>query len=98
MSITAKYSLFAVSQTEICRTVGCSQSLPYQEDFHAMSKASNYAMSLRGHLWPWQSASLKTTVFALNFHIIETFRGNGLPRRAYALLAMTWLFGSLFLY
>ena len=38
-----------------------------------MSKASNYAMSLRGHLWPWQSVSLKTTVFTLNSHIIETF-------------------------
>ena len=38
-----------------------------------MNKASNYAMSLRGHLWPWQSVSLKTTVFTLNSHIIETF-------------------------
>ena len=49
-------------QTEICRTVWCSQSRPYREEFQAMSKASNYAMSLRGYLWPWQSVSLKPSV------------------------------------
>ena len=35
-------------QTEICRTVWRTQSHPYREDFQAMSKASNYALSLRG--------------------------------------------------
>ena len=62
-----------VRETEIFRTVCRSQSLPYQEGFRTMRKASYFAMSLRGHLWPWQSASLKTTVFTRNSHIIETF-------------------------
>ena len=116
MSIKAKHSLFAVSQTEVCRTVCRSQSHPYREDFQAMSKASNYALSLRGHLWPWQSVSLKPSVL-YQIPIYSKHFGNGFhpqgvrricsapssltaaqPRRAYALLGMTWLIGSLFLY
>ena len=38
------------------------QRHPYREKFKAVSKVSNYELSLRGHLWPWQSVSLKPSV------------------------------------
>ena len=46
---------------------------PVLGGFLGYESGIKYAMSLRGHLWPWQSASLKTTVFTRNSHIIETF-------------------------